>query len=321
VLAGGLSHERDVSLRSGRRAAGALRASGFHVEESDVDGFLLSKMGQSRPSCVLPMLHGETGEDGSIQEVLQLLDLAYVGSHPAACRVAFDKPVAKTTVARVGVQTPEAVCLPHGTFRELGAQVVLAALVDRLGLPMMIKPTKGGSALGASLVRDVGQLPTAMVNAFAYGETVMIERFVVGTEVAVSVIDDGSSCRALPTVAISPDADFYDYTARYTAGSTEFVAPAQFPAEVLAQCSRVALLAHDVLGLRSLSRTDLIVDHSGMVWFLEVNVAPGMTETSIMPLAVATAGLDLGAVLAGLVRDARENHERGRDIRELSTKR
>jgi D-alanine-D-alanine ligase len=185
VLAGGLSHERDVSLRSGRRAAGALRASGFHVEESDVDGFLLSKMGQSRPSCVLPMLHGETGEDGSIQEVLQLLDLAYVGSHPAACRVAFDKPVAKTTVARVGVQTPEAVCLPHGTFRELGAQVVLAALVDRLGLPMMIKPTKGGSALGASLVRDVGQLPTAMVNAFAYGETVMIERFVVGTEVAV----------------------------------------------------------------------------------------------------------------------------------------
>ena len=304
VLAGGLSHERDVSLRSGRRVAEALRGIGREVVERDVDASLMGWLRDERPACVVPMLHGETGEDGALREVLELLDLPYVGATPAACRTAFDKPVAKSVVARAGLHTPESVCLPHETFRELGAGQVMEALVARLGLPLMVKPAKSGSALGCSVVRTAEELPSAMVSAFAYGDVALLERFVVGTEVAVGVIDDGSGARALPAVAISPDGGVYDYTARYTAGSTEFVVPAPLPEPVLAECARVATLAHAELGLRDLSRSDLIVDELGTVWFLEVNVAPGFTETSTVPLAVTAAGLELGAVFSSLVEAA-----------------
>ncbi len=304
VLAGGLSHERDVSLRSGRRAAEALRAAGVEVAERDVDGTLLAAFTAEPPACVVPMLHGESGEDGAIREVLDLLGVPYVGAGPAACRTAFDKPVAKTLVAGVGISTPESVVLPHETFRELGAQDVMAAVVARLGLPLVVKPARGGSALGCTLVSDEADLPDAMVDAFAYGPVALIERFVTGTEVAVPVLDDGTGPRALRVVAIGADGGIYDYTARYTAGSTEFTVPAPLPADVLAECARVAVAAHEVLGLRELSRSDLIVAADGSVAFLEVNVAPGFTETSLVPLSVEAAGLDLGDVLASLVRAA-----------------
>ena len=164
------------------------------------------------------MLHGESGEDGAIREVLDLLGVPYVGSGPAACRTAFDKPVAKSVVARVGITTPQAVCLPHETFRELGAAQVMDAVIARLGLPIVVKPARSGSALGCTLVESAADLPDAMVNAFAYGPVALIETYVAGTEVAVPVVDDGSGPRALPAVAISPDGPIYDYTARYTAG-------------------------------------------------------------------------------------------------------
>jgi D-alanine-D-alanine ligase len=304
VLAGGLSHERDVSLRSGRRAAEALREVGLEVAERDVDAGLLTALLTEPPTCVVSMLHGESGEDGAIREVLDLLGVAYVGSGPAACRTAFDKPVAKSVVEKAGLATPMSVCLPHETFRELGAAEVMAAVLARLGLPLVVKPARSGSALGCTLVESAADLPDAMVNAFAYGPVALIERFASGTEVSVPVIDDGSGPRALPAVAIKPDGGIYDYTARYTAGSTEFTVPAALPDAVLAECARVAVAAHEALGLRDLSRSDLIVDEDGTVWFLEVNVAPGFTETSLVPLSVEAAGLDLGDVLASLIRTA-----------------
>ena len=312
VLAGGLSHERDVSLRSGRRTAEALREVGVEVVERDVDAGLLAALAADTPACVVPMLHGESGEDGSVREVLDLLAIPYVGSGPAACRTAFDKPVAKSVVERVGITTPRGVCLPHETFRELGAAQVMDALLARLGLPVVVKPARSGSALGCTLVEAADELPDAMVNAFAYGAVALIETYVRGTEVAVPVVDDGSGPRALPAVAIRPDGPIYDYTARYTAGSTEFTVPAELPDDVLAECARVAVAAHEALGLRDLSRSDLIVGDDGTVWFLEVNVAPGFTETSLVPLSVEAAGLDLGEVLASLVRAAST-----RDAREL----
>lgn len=301
VLAGGLSHERDVSLRSGRRVAEALRGVGVEVVERDVDATLLDFLHRERPSCVVPMLHGETGEDGAIREILQLLDLPYVGSVPNACRVAFDKPVAKSIVTRAGIATPDSVCLPHETFRELGAAAVMASLVARLGLPLIVKPTRSGSALGCTLVRHSEELPAAMVSAFAYGDVALLERFVPGTEVAVPVLDDGSGPRALPAVSIHPNGDVYDYTARYTAGETEFTVPAPLGEHLAAECARVAVAAHQALGLRDLSRSDLIVDAEGTVWFLEVNVAPGFTETSLVPLSIEAAGDGLGEVCAALV--------------------
>jgi D-alanine-D-alanine ligase len=241
--------------------------------------------------------------------VLDLVGIPYVGSSPSACRVAFDKPVAKTVVAQAGVHTPRGVTLPAETFRELGAAAVMAGLVARLGLPLVVKPAKGGSALGCSVVREATDLPGAMVNAFAYGDTALVECFVEGAEVAVPVVDTGDGPRALPVVSITPDGGVYDYTARYTAGSTEFQVPAKLDDDTAAECARVAVAAHEALGLRDLSRSDLIIDADGIVWFLEVNVAPGLTETSTVPLSVQAAGLDLGELMADLVRRAMDRGE------------
>ena len=304
VLAGGLSHERDVSLRSGRRVAEALRDAGYEVDESDVGAALLDRLHDDPPACVLPVLHGESGEDGAIREVLELLGVPYVGSRPDACRLAFDKPVAKTVVRRAGVRTPDGVTLPAETFRELGAAAVMAGMVSGLGLPLIVKPTRGGSALGCTVVHDAASLPGAMVNAFAYGDTALAERFVTGLEVAVPVVDTGDGPRALPVVSITPDGGVYDYTARYTAGSTEFTVPAKLDDDVAEACARTAVEVHRTLGLRDYSRSDLIVGDDGEVWFLEANVAPGLTETSTVPLAVTAAGLDLGGLMAELVEGA-----------------
>jgi len=304
VLAGGLSHERDVSLRSGRRVAEALRSTGLEVEERDVDATLLPALLADPPACVVPMLHGEAGEDGAIREVLELIGVPYVGSPPDACAVAFDKPVAKNLAARAGVHTPESVVLPAETFRELGAAGVMELLVARLGLPLMVKPTRSGSALGCTVVHTAEELPSAMVNAYAYGPVALLERFIDGDEVAVPVVDDGSGPQALPVVGIQPDGGVYDYTARYTAGSTDFVVPAELSPELTEECARVALTVHEAFGLRDVSRSDLIVDSEGTVWFLEVNVAPGFTETSTVPLSVQAAGLELGKLIAAVVHSA-----------------
>jgi D-alanine-D-alanine ligase len=309
VLAGGLSPERDVSLRSGRRVAEALRLVGVDAALADVDAGLLPQLLEQRPGCVVPLLHGAAGEDGAVRDVLESLSLPYVGSGPVACRRAFEKPVASGLVAAAGVRVPDSVALPHATFRELGAAGVLDAVVSRLGLALMVKPTRGGSSLGATVVRSAEALPAAMVAAFAYGDTALIERFVTGSEVAVSVVDDGE-VRALPVVEVVPDGGFYDYGARYTAGATEFFVPARLDVEVLAACADVAVTVHRTLGLRDWSRSDLIVDADGVPWFLEVNVAPGMTETSTYPQAAAAAGLELGALTAALVSSATARGQR-----------
>jgi D-alanine-D-alanine ligase len=304
VLSGGLSHEREVSLRSGRRLSAALRSAGLTVDEWDADANLLARLRGDRPDAVIVALHGGEGENGAVQNVLEMLGVPYVGTDPHACRRAWDKPTAKAELARSGLSTPDWVVLPHSTFRELGAQAVLDAMVERLGLPMMLKPDAGGSALGAQVVREASELPAAMVGCLAYGETVLAERFVAGVEVAVTVIDTPDGPTALPAVEIVPERGVYDYTARYTAGLTTFHAPARLDAATAAAVGELAVTAHRLLGLRDVSRTDAIVDASGEVQFLEVNVSPGLTETSLLPMAVQAAGKSLGEVFAGLVERA-----------------
>jgi D-alanine-D-alanine ligase len=301
ILAGGLSHERDVSLRSGRRVADALRDAGCEVTISDVDAQLLETLYSGTIDVVWPLLHGASGEDGAVRDVLELTGVPYVGSDPAACRLSWDKSVAKDVVRDTNLATPRFVALPHGIFRELGATRVLDSIVDRLGLPLVVKPARGGSGLGASAVHTADGLPQAMVDCFAYGDVALVEQYVAGVEVAVSVLDTGSGLVALPPVEIVPDSGLYDYDARYTAGATEFFCPARLTQPALEALQSLALAAHRAFGLRHLSRTDLIIDSAGQPWFLEVNVAPGMTETSLLPQAIEAAGLHPSSVCRQLV--------------------
>jgi D-alanine-D-alanine ligase len=304
VLAGGLSYERDVSLRSGRRVLDALKAVGVEAELSDPDTTLLPSLRDYPPSAVIIALHGGIGEDGSLRGVLDLCGVPYLGSDARSARLAWDKPSAKAVLVEAGIPTPDWVALPHDRFSELGAVAVLDRIVDRIGLPVMVKPAQGGSGLGATVVHDKESLPAAMVGCFAYDPTALVERFVEGIDIAVSIVDLGDGPIALPAVEIVPSGGVYDYAARYTAGVTTWHTPARLDDKVSAHVAEVALAAHKALGLRDLSRVDLIVTAAGECTVLEVNVAPGMTETSLLPMAVQAAGLDLGEMLAGMLRRA-----------------
>jgi D-alanine-D-alanine ligase len=304
VLAGGLSHEREVSLLSGRRVAAALRDLGRPVIEADVHAGLIAQLATLDQPVVLPVLHGGTGEDGALREVFELLSVAYVGSSGPSSRLTYDKAIATPAVARAGVPVPERVVLPHDMFRELGASTIIDLIVARLGLPIFVKPAMSGSALGASKVTTVEELPGAMVRAYNYGRVAVVERFVEGVEVAVPIVDVGDGPRAYPPVEIRPDSGVYDYESRYTMGATEFICPADLDPATTERCLNVALTAYEALALRDLGRIDLIVDAAGVPVFLEGNVAPGMTETSTVPLAIETAGEDFADVMAQLVDKA-----------------
>lgn len=304
VLAGGLSHERDISLRSGRRLSAALRSEGLTVEEWDTDGGLIGRLRSERPDAAVIALHGGEGENGSVQTILEMLKVPYVGTTSHGCRRAWDKPTAKALIDEAGFATPDWVALPNSTFRELGAQAVLDAIVDQLGLPLILKPDQGGSALGTQVVRDASELPAAMIGCFAYGDTVLAERLISGTEVAIGVVETDGEPHAFPAVEIVPESGVYDYTARYTAGLTDFFSPARLPEDVLKSVGELAVAAHKLLGMRDISRTDAIVAEDGTIQFLEVAPSPGLTETSTVPMAMESAGTSLGAVFADLISRA-----------------
>lgn len=304
VLAGGLCPERDVSIRSGRRVAEALRDAGLDVDVRDTDAELLPAWQEDPPDVVVPLLHGAVGEDGSLRDILDTLGLPFVGADAHSCRLAFDKTIAKSVVRAAGLATPDWVALPHSVFRELGAPRLMSAILERFRLPLVVKPARGGSALGVTIVREESELPPAMVAAFSYCDTVMLEPFISGVEIAVSVLEQGDAVVALPAVEIHSDSGIYDYQSRYTAGMTEFFAPARLDEAQAKAAAETALAAHRIFGMRDLSRTDLIIDPAGTPYFLETNAAPGMTETSLLPQAVAAAGLDLGQEMAALVARA-----------------
>ncbi|MGC5165365.1 D-alanine--D-alanine ligase family protein [Luteimicrobium sp. DT211] len=303
VLAGGLSHEREVSVRSGRRVADALRAGGIDVVVHDVDADLVPTLHDVAPDVVWPLLHGATGEDGSVREILDLLDLPYVGTGPGSSRVAWNKEIAKGVVSAAGIATPDSVTLQQDLFRELGAGAVMDALVARIGLPLVVKPSRGGSALGVSVVDSRGDLARALVASYAYGEAALVERAIAGTEVAVSIVETDDGPLALPAVEIVTDGP-YDYDARYNPGRSQYFTPARLDPATSERVSSAAVTAFRELGLRHLGRVDLIVDEDGVPHFLETNVAPGMTETSLFPQAVLASGTTLAATYRDIVERA-----------------
>lgn len=300
VLAGGLSHERDVSLRSGRRVSDSLSQHGITVVTKDPDASLLDELRSVRPDVIWPALHGASGEDGALRGLLEYLGIPFVGSSADATRLAWDKPTAKVVVGRAGVPTPRSITLPRDTFRELGASAVLDVITAELPGPVVVKPAQGGSAQGVSIVDSIDELPRAMVNAYTYFDVALIEEKIVGTEIAVCIIDTGDGPVALPAIEIEPISGVYSFEAHYTAGETRFYAPARIAPDVAARAGEVAIAAHRALGLSHISRVDLIVDGAGTPWFLEASVMPGLTETSLFPLALEAAGHDVGWVYSAL---------------------
>ncbi len=304
VLSGGISHERDVSLRSGRRVADSLAEHGLKVDMRDPDAGLLAGLRADRPDVIWPALHGASGEDGALRGLLEFLGIPFVGSRSDAARLAWDKPTAKIIVSRAGVATPRSITLPRDAFRELGADAIFEAIADELPVPLVVKPAQGGSAQGVTIVENRANLPRAMVDAYSYWDVALVEQRITGTEIAVGIIDTGDGPVALPAVEIEPLSGVYSFEARYNAGETRFYVPARIPAEWADAAAEAALAAHRALGLRHLSRVDLIVDGAGTPWFLEANVLPGLTATSLLPQALEAAGHDLGWVYQALAEAA-----------------
>lgn len=300
VLAGGISHERDISLRSGRLVTDGLIAHGADVSLADPDATLIDRIESEGPDVVWPVLHGASGEDGALRSLLEMMGVAYVGSPSAATRLAWDKPSAKTLVERAGVATPPSIGLSRDAFRELGAESVLDVVTSTLGFPVIVKPARGGSAQGVSWVDTTEELRRAMVHAFTYSDDALVERQIIGTEVCVGIIDTGDGPTTLPAVEIEPVGGHYTFEARYTAGATTFYSPPRRDQETLATLAEHALVVHNTLGLRDLSRIDFIIDEAGIPWFLEASVMPGLTETSTVALALDQAGYDVGAVYYAL---------------------
>jgi len=300
VLAGGISHERDISLRSGRRVADSLLEHGLEVELRDPDATLLAYLRDNRPDAVWPALHGASGEDGALRGLLEFLGVPFVGSSSSSARLAWDKPTAKIIVERAGVATPRSITLGRDAFRELGADAIFAAIDDELPVPLVVKPAQGGSAQGVTIVTEREAMPRAMVEAYTYWDVALVEQQITGTEIAVGVIDTGDGPVALPAVEIEPLSGVYSFEARYNAGETRFYTPARLSDEVAARAAETAVAAHVALGMRHLSRVDIIVDGAGTPWFLEANVLPGLTETSLLPQALEAAGHDLGWVYTRL---------------------
>jgi D-alanine-D-alanine ligase len=304
VLSGGISHERDISLKSGRRVTDGLLAHGLEVTLRDPDATLLKALVETQPDVVWPVLHGASGEDGALRGLLDMLGIAFVGSDGEATRIAWNKPVAKTLVERAGVATPASITLSRDAFRELGAESVLATVAEHLGLPLIVKPAFGGSAQGVSWVDSTDELRQAMVHAFTYADSALVEQRIVGTEVCVTIIDTGDGPRAITPVEIEPLSGHYDFEARYTAGATRFFTPPRLDQKVIEALHAQATTAFSALGLRHLARIDFMVDQEGTPWFLEASTMPGLTETSSTVLALDSAGYDIGSVYAALVESA-----------------
>lgn len=299
VLKGGRSLERGVSLTSGARVEDALERRGHRVVGIDVGHDLVARLRDADPDVAFVALHGRDGEDGTVQELLEVLGIPYTGSGVSACIRCTDKVLAKHAMRDAGIPTPDFLSFNETAFKELGAAEALGAIEERLGFPLVVKPADQGSALGIKFAADAAAVPGALVAGFSYSTKILLERHVTGTDLAVSVLGD----EALPVVqAIPADAGAYDFEARYNIGNTTFVCPADLPAETTAQAQELALAVHRLLGCQGFSRVDLMRDDAtGELTVLEANAVPGLTETSLMPLAAEAAGIGFDELIGRIV--------------------
>ena len=300
VLMGGRSLERSVSLKSGKRVARALESRGYGVTSLDVDETLVPRLLSDRPDLVYIALHGKYGEDGTIQELLDIIEIPYTGPGPLPSMIGFNKVLSKELFRAHGIPTPGYYTLSSSTLQEMGASELLGDAWEKLGAPLVVKPAAQGSALGVRIVEKREDLPGALIAALGYDDRVLLEQYIEGCEVAVSLIGTEDP-EILPVVEIVPGSGFFDFESRYTPGKTDYFIPARLDKKVTSEVERVARATHELLRCKDLSRVDIIVGLDNVPYVLELNISPGMTETSLLPLAAEAAGMSFEDLVERLV--------------------
>ncbi len=301
VLKGGSSLEREVSLRSAARVEDALGSLGHEPLGIDVGQDLVARLRDERPDVVFIALHGPGGEDGTVQELLEILDLPYTGPGVAACALCMDKVAAKHEMRAAGIPTPDWAAFNATAFRELGAADTLEEIEARLGFPLVVKPASQGSSLGVEFAAARDRVPQALVAAFSYDDRVLLERYVKGRELAVGVLDG----EPLPIVeAIPREEDFFNFEARYEIGRTDYVCPADLAGDDSSRVEELAIRTYETLGCSGFARVDLMLGDEG-AQVLEVNAIPGLTDTSLFPMAAEAAGIDFTQLVEKIVDSAR----------------
>jgi D-alanine-D-alanine ligase len=302
VLMGGVSAEREVSLKSGAAVFNALKSLGYDVTAVDVGSDICETLKREKIEVAFLTLHGGHGENGSLQGLLEVLGILYTGSGVLASALAMDKEMSKRVFACQGIPAPPFVTVQSSTLNVNGLKenFVGSELGAEFDLPWVIKPATEGSSIGVSIIRDKSSLAAAMEKAFSFSERVIVERFVQGKEIQTGIFNDS----ILGSVEVRPKCDFYSYEAKYTPGLTEYILPPVLPQDYLQRAEKAALSAHRALGCRGATRVDLIVDANGSPFVLEVNTIPGMTETSLLPKIADSAGLDFRSLVEEILEEA-----------------
>lgn len=305
VLMGGRSLEREVSLKSGQRVCDALTSLGYKVLALDVTAELVETLRSESPDCCYIALHGKYGEDGTIQELLEFLGIPYTGPGVVSSYLSWDKSVAKYIMAEHGIPTPAWITLTADAFKEMGAATALDMVPTEVGgFPLVVKPSQQGSALGLSKVEAPEQLPEALLGALSFGEAAVVEKWIDGCEISVSVLDSADGPEVLPPVEIEAKSGLFDFSAMYTAGETDYFVPARLEPSVTEDVLDLARRVHELLDCRDVSRADMVVAEGDAPYVLECNTSPGMTETSLLPMAAEAAGMSFQDVVERLVRAA-----------------
>lgn len=288
---GGFSSEREVSLKTGNAVVAALKEQGYDVAPIMADRDLWGKIKESRIDVAFIALHGALGEDGAAQGLLEWMGIPYVGSGILGSALGMNKTIAKQIFIFHGIPTPAF----QAIFRD-DPDFMKKAKKD-LDLPCIVKPASQGSTIGLSIVRREEELEAAIRSAFEMDDEVLVEDFIDGRNLTVGIVGE----RALPIVEIKPKGGLYDYESKYTKGKTDYLCPAPLSPAVEMRCSKLALQAHKVLRCRGFSRVDLMLDAGGNPFVLECNTIPGMTETSLLPMAARQAGMEFGVLLENIL--------------------
>lgn len=304
LLKGGPSLEREVSIRSAARVEDALERLGLEYVAIDVGRTLLDDLESAGADVAFVALHGRGGEDGTVQELLEIIGMPYTGSGVLACMRCMDKVLTKHMLVEAGLPTPEFFAFSEIAFKELGAGEALPAIEERLGFPVVVKPAAQGSALGIRFAKEAADVPEALIAAFSYDDRVLLERHVEGRELAVSLLETEGGLTALPVVEAKPRQEyFFDFDARYEIGKTDFACPAELPADVTARVQEVALDTYRLLGCFGFARVDMILS-DGEPQVLEAQAIPGLTETSLLPQAAEAEGISFDQLVNLMLEQA-----------------